>query len=704
MTRRGRRVADIAAVFMVSVMLNGCGLGGKADGAHPGDWPAYGGGAAGDRYSTLTQIDRANVSGLRQAWRHDTGEGGLQTSPLMVEGVLYVTTPTQKVIALDPATGRQIWEHDPGSGSQQPIRGLSTWGRGKHRRIFSSAGADLIALEATTGRPVEDFGKAGRVDLREGLGRDAATMTAFLTTPGVIFRDLIVVGFRTAETAPAAPGAVRAYDARSGKLRWSFNLIPRPGERGHETWPADAWKTAGGANPWAGMVVDVERGIVFAPTGSAVPDFYGADRLGDNLYANSLVALDARTGRRLWHFQGVHHDVWDRDFPSPPVLLTVTQGGRRIDAVAQATKQGHLFVFDRVTGRPLFPIEERPVAPSQVPGERTSPTQPFPLKPAPFARQRLTRDMLTTRTPEANAAARKAFAALHSEGPFTPLGLDRQTVVFPGFDGGAEWGGQAVDRTRGVIFINSNDIAWTGGLAKASPSANVGRGAQLYEQNCAACHGVGRKGAPPDFPTLADIGSRLAEPQIAEVIRGGRGRMPGFPQLQTADLQALVGFLRNAAPGSAREVTATTTAPSKYTFTGYRKFLDPDGYPAVAPPWGTLNAIDLNTGEYLWRVPLGEYPELAAKGLRGTGSENYGGPIVTASGLLFIGATIYDRKLRAFDSRTGRLLWAGDLPFAGVATPITYMSGGRQFVVIATSGQRDAKGPKGSAYVAFALP
>ena len=652
------------------------------------DWALYGG-EGGRRYSSLAQITRANVGKLQQAWRFDMAEmGDPQTHPLAVGGTVYAYTPNLDAIALDGATGKLKWRFHSGVKAGGPQRGLALW---QGKRLFASAGTYLYALDPATGKPLTDFGDGGRIDLRAGLDRDVDKISLALTAPGTLWRDMIIMGFRTAEAAPAAPGDIRAFDVKTGKLRWAFHTIPHPGEPGYESWPADYWKTGGGANAWPGMVLDEKRGIVYAPTGSAVSDFYGADRTGDNLYANSLLALDANSGKLLWHFQGVHHDVADRDFPSPPVLLTVTHDGKRIDAVAQATKQGYLFVLDRVTGKPLFPVTETPVPQSEL--EKLSPTQPVPSLPAPYARQRLSEGLLTTRTPKAHQWAVEQFRSFANDGPFPHMRLGQQTLAFPGFDGGAEWGGQA--SANGILYLNANEMAWTGGLIENSAAA--GLGARLYQDNCAGCHGPDRKGAPPAFPSLVD--SKLTAEQMADVVHAGRGRMPAFT-LQGDNLSALLAFVRS---GEDRELAAKPSADTRpgYRFTGYRKFLDPDGYPAIAPPWGTLSAIDLNSGSYLWRIPLGEYPALADKT---TGSENYGGPILTRGGVLFIAATLFDKKIRAFDPRDGKLLWQAQLPYAGNATPITYIAGGRQYVLIQTDNGRDKKAPQGAAYVAFALP
>jgi quinoprotein glucose dehydrogenase len=672
-------------------------------------WPAYGG-ADGDHYSRLTQINRVNVHRLRQAWVFDTGEkGNIETNPIIIDRTLYAYTPSQKVIALNAATGKLKWKFDSGVVSTQPARGVAYWTDGKDERIFAGVLNYLYCLDAKTGKPISSFGESGRVDLRKGLREPWEKQSIALTTPGSIYKDLIIIGGRNPETHPAPPGDIRAFDVHTGTLRWVFHTIPRPGEPGYETWPPDAWETAGAANNWAGVTVDTKRGIVYVPTGSAVMDFYGGDRIGDDLYAACILALDAGTGKLLWHFQGVHHDIWDRDFPSAPSLYTARKNGRSVPALAQITKQSYIYLFNRVTGEPLVPIHERPFPESTVPGEKTSSTQPVPDWPAPFARQELRADLLTNRTPEARAWVVDAFSKMRSNGQFYPLAVGQQTIIFPGLDGGGEWSGPAVDPVSETLFVGSTEMAWLGGLDPAGSGGSAGE--QIYGQQCAVCHGINRAGSPPDIPSLVDVENRLGTQKVTAMIHNGGGRMPSFPDLDDSKIAALLDYFRTPVAAD-KEMVATGGAPAEfassgvpqYTFTGYRKFLDPDGYPANVPPWGTLNAIDLKTGKFLWKISLGEYPELAAKGMKNTGSEMYGGPIVTAAGVLFIGATAYDRKFRALDTRNGKLLWETVLPFAGTATPAAYMVGGRQYVVIAASGGRDPKGPVGGQYVAFALP
>jgi quinoprotein glucose dehydrogenase len=673
------------------------------------DWPVYGGAPENQHYSPLIRINRSNVRQLQVAWTFDIEEtGGLQTSPLVVDGVLYGISPTQKVFALDAAIGKLKWKFDSGIVGTQPDRGLAYWSSAdntdrpnKDQRIIVGVMNFVYVLNAANGQPIQTFGDHGRIDLRENLGRDPATVSIALTSPAVVYKDLFIVGGRDPETLPAPPGDIRAYDVRTGKLRWSFHTIPHPGEFGYETWPKDAWTHSGAANNWAGMSLDSKTGVLYVPTGSAAFDFYGGDRVGDNLFADCLLALDAETGRPIWHFQGVKHDIWDRDFPAPPALVTVARDGKSIDAVAQTTKQGFVFLFDRANGHPLFPIEYRKYPRSDLPGEVTADQQPLPLKPAPYARQLLTADMLTNRTPEAHQWALEQFRTYRSEGQFVPLSTGKNTVIFPGFDGGAEWGGPAFDPESGILYVNSNDIAWAAQLAENTGEQLSGKG--IYQSQCTICHRDDMKGSPPLFPSLVGFGQRLAPDGISTVIQKGRGRMPAFPNLSPDEINALIKFVSE---GENKELSSAQPAPPlmRYRFSGYTRFLDPDGYPAVAPPWGTLNAINLNTGEYAWKIPFGEYPELEAKGMKNTGTENYGGPIVTAGGLLFIGATNYDKKFRAFDKSTGELLWETTLPFAGNATPITYEIDGHQYVAIAAGGGKDLRSKSGGVYVAFALP
>jgi len=660
------------------------------------EWPMHGG-ADNIRYSPLRQIDRANVKRLEVAWTydsHDAFKGSeMQSNPVVVSGVLYATTPTLKVIALDAATGKELWKFDPSGGAPTGARFRHRGVTVHNNRVFVTYRNWLYALDAHTGQPIKTFGADGRVDLREGLGLPPERASVSASTPGAIFQDLLIMGSSVPETLPGTPGHIRAYDVATGKLRWIFHTIPQPGEFAYDTWPHDAYSQIGGANAWAGVTVDAKNAMVFAATGSASFDFYGVNRHGDNLFANCVLALDARTGRRIWHFQGIRHDVWDWDFPAAPNLVTVTRNGRPVEAVAQVTKFGYVYVLDRKTGAPLFPIAQRKVPPSEVPGEQLAESQPFPLKPPPFTRQGLTEAMLTTRTPEAHAAVVERFRRFGS-GMFAPP-TERGIIVFPGFDGGAEWGGAAFDPDSALLYVNSNEMPW---IVRLIPNNDT----SLYNVNCATCHREDRKGSPA-APSLEKIGERRTREEIATVIREGTGRMPGFPDMGGRNISDLVDFLLTGKDKGADPRVTSDASWLKYRIDGETLFRDPDGYPPITPPWGTLNAIDLNAGTIKWQIPFGEYPELAAKGLKDTGSDNYGGPVVTAGGVLFIGATNFDRKFRAFDKTTGALLWETTLPAAGNATPATYSIGGRQYVVIVCGGGKNGA-PSGSAIVAFALP
>ena len=673
------------------------------------DWRAYSGGPENVQYSALEQINRENVHRLEVAWEFDTGDAftgsEMQCNPIVIDGVLYATTPRLKLVALDAATGKLRWTFDPSEGPRSDRlrrnRGVTWWSNGRLQRLFFVYSHFLFALDPETGELAAAFGQGGRVDLREGLGRDPETISISVNTPGVVYKDLLILGSITSEALPSPPGDIRAYDVRTGELRWSFHTIPHPGEFGYETWPEDAWKYIGAANNWAGMALDVERGLVFAPTGSAAFDFYGANRVGDNLFANTLLALRADTGERVWHFQAVKHDVWDRDFPVSPRLVTLKREGNPVDAVVQVTKSGHVFVFGRETGEPLFPIEYREVPASDVDGEVLATTQPLPLRPPPFARQIFTEDMITRRTDEAYESVLERFRRLRNGDQFTPPSVEG-TILFPGYDGGGEWGGSAFDPATGLLYVNSNEMPWILRLVKFAELRAGATSRGLYLELCASCHGMDLEGAPPEFPTLVGIGDRATRREISLAIRRGGGRMPAFHNLRGQAVEALVSYLTS---GTDEKVTLPAPSPMdlKYKTDGYNKFLDPDGYPAVEPPWGTLNAIDLNKGEIAWKIPFGEFPELAEQGLRNTGTENYGGPVVTAGGLLFIGATNFDRKFRAFDKTSGELLWETTLPAAGNATPAVYEVNGKQFVVIAAGGGKWGN-PSGGAYVAFALP
>ncbi len=660
------------------------------------DWPVYQGNHDHTHYTTLDQISPANVAQLKVAWTYDTKDAfqgsEMQSNPVILNAVLYAMSPKQRAFALDAATGKELWSLDPTGGNFTGPR-IRYRGVVVHDgRLYFNYRYRLFSIDAKTGQKALGWGNdSGWVDLRAGLGRPVAGLSVSASTPGVIFKDMLIIGTSVPEALPSAPGDVRAYDVKTGALRWSFHTIPHPGELGYDTWPPNAWKYAGGANAWSGVTVDQQRGTVFFATGSASFDFYGANRLGDNLFANSIVALDANTGTYKWHLQGLKHDLWDRDLPAAPTLVTVTRDGRRVDAVAQITKTGHVWLLERETGKELFPSEWVSMPQAGLDGEVAADSQRFPTIPPPFARQQLTEDGLTNRTPEARAAALKIFRENPTPHPYTTPNL-KGLIIFPGVDGGGEWGGPAFDPETGMLYVNSNEMAW---VVKMVPREEK----SLFGAFCAECHGAANT---PRAPTLNGVGQRLTRDAIVGAIRDGTGRMPGFGVvLDTAGIEALADQLLTgkAAQGSPTKYPGF----SKYRNTVFDIFLDHEGYPGVAPPWGTLNAIDLNKGTIAWTIPFGEYPKLVAQGLTNTGSDSYGGAIVTQNGLLIIAATTYDNKIRAFDKTNGKLLWEAQLPASGNATPSTYMVNGKQYIVIACGGGKN-DAPSGGTYVAFALP
>ena len=709
-------------LLMLIVLLTACQTQRSSQSDDPyTSWSVYLGDNSSSQYSDLRAINRSNVAELELAWTYSThdadtlGRTQIQCNPIIVETVLYGTSPRLAVFALNAATGEEIWTFDPfESGAVLEGRGINRgvvyWGGDANHipRIMMVAGARLFALDAATGTPIADFGELGSIDLRQGLGRDVSGLSVTARTPGIMFKHLLIQGTSLSEGIQSAPGHIRAYDVRNGNIEWVFHTIPHPGEFGYDTWPENAYTYSGGANAWSGLSLDENRGMVFLPTGSAAFDFWGGNRLGENLFANSILALDAMTGERIWHYQVVRHDIWDRDLPAPPNLVTVEHDGQQIDAVAQVTKSGHVFLLDRMTGEPLFPVEEQSFPASDLRGEEAWPRQPIPLKPAPFARQRFEEADITDLSPESHAYVLERFRSVRSNGQFVPPST-QGTMIFPGFDGGAEWGGAGYDPTTGILYVNSNEMPWILTMVELNPD-NATSGDGLYARYCAGCHGVSLEGnADQSMPALTNLVDRYTRDEVRTQISRGTGFMPSFGFLEQAEVSAIVGFLFGertealSAPDSSEEAQMSAFfAGSPYGHTGYNRFFDQDGYPAVKPPWGTLNAINLNTGDYEWTVPLGEFEELTERGIPPTGTENYGGPVITAGGLLFIAAS-KDERFRAFDKDTGATLWETQLPAGGYATPATYAINGRQFVVIAAGGGK--MGTKsGDTYLAYALP
>ncbi len=691
---------------------------------HYQSWSHYLGDPERTHFSLLSQIDTSNVTQLVPVWRYVSGEVSperttqIQTNPLIVGNTLYGISPANALFSLDAGTGELLWEFNPPGKDQTGLglsRGMVYWTdeKGEEARIFYASGYQLYAIDAKNGNHISDFGTKGFVDLREGLGRDPKKVPIVMTTPGVIYKNLLITGHRTSESPGAAPGHIRAYDVISGDLIWIFHTIPQPMEYGYETWPEKAYETTGGANNWAGMALDETRGIVYVPTGSAAFDWYGGDRIGDNLFANSLIALNAATGERIWHFQMVHHDLWDRDLPAPPNLVMLERDGKQTSAVAQVTKSGHVFIFDRLTGEPFFPIEEKPYPPTPLEGDTAALTQPLPVKPEPFARQHLRKEELYAPDQPAFVddfidkdqnisppTVGEKLDQITSEGQFIPIDTTG-VILYPGADGGAEWGGAAVDPRTGIMYVNSNEMAWIVRMGKLEDKENLSAGARFTKIHCARCHGGSLQGMGA-IPALNDLKEKYSQEALVRIITNGQGAMPGMPNLSDEETQNISAFLLDMETAESADHRTETNESLPYAMMGFGRFKDSRGYPVMKPPWGTLNALDLNTGEYLWQIPLGHEKGFEDPDYPVSGTENYGGPVITAGGVLFIAAT-KDEKFRAVHMTTGEILWETDLPAGGYATPATYEVSGRQYVVIACGGGKMGT-PSGATYMAFSLP
>lgn len=706
------------SVFVLAFLLfTGC----QSDIEKGGTWAVYKADKESSSYSPLDQINVSNVGQLQEAWTFEPNDmpegarpGTSESNPIIVDGVLYATSARDRLYALNAETGEHIWSYDPFGGEESPglgiTRGVTYWEDGDDKRILFGAGRNLIAVDAETGKPISSFGINGRVNLNEGVRENPETVSITSTSPGIVYQDLIIMGSRVPDEYGSKPGYIQAYDCKTGELVWTFHTIPRPGEPGYETWPEDAYQYAGGVNNWAGMSLDTRRGIVYVPLGSPTYDFYGANRKGKNLYGNSLVALDASTGEYIWYYQTVHHDLWDYDLPAPPNLVKVRRDGEEIDAVAQITKQGFVFVFNRETGEPVFPIEERKVPASNMPGEQAWPTQPFPLKPEPFARQSMSEDDLTGYSAADHDSITRQFRSMRYEGLYTPPDMNK-TIQLPGTRGGANWGGAAYDPATTYLYIRSSnapDIMTMKNVSDQPQADSISvfeKGQNIYMNYCASCHGQDRSGAEA-YPSLIGLEERMNRETALEVTRNGAGIMPGFASTIEGNEEAIIAFLYQELEQKSNMAATADTGQTQSEFDryvntmSYRTWQDPSGNPALRPPWGTLNALNLSTGEYAWQIPLGNDEKLQQEGAPPTGLEGKSGPIVTAGGLVFVSGS-QDKKFQAFDKATGELLWETTLPAASNATPSTYRVNRKQYVVLSVGGTKD--NPSGS-IMAFALP
>ena len=670
------------------------------------NWASYLGDKSVSHYSELDQITKKKVIKLRQVWAYDGGNKDetdrtqIQCNPLIIDGVLYGTTSTLKLFALDATTGKQRWVFDPNKDSiiaGRINRGLAVWRGEKEQRLFYALGEYLFAIDLSTGALIPTFGQHGKINLKKGLDREVDGLHFSANTPGIIYKDLYIIGGTVSENIGHVPGHIRAFDVRTGEMKWIFHTIPHPGEYGYETWPTDAYLKSGGANVWAGFSLDEERGIVYAPTGSPSFDFYGGDRIGSNLFANSIIALNANTGKRIWHYQTVHHDLFDYDLPAPPNLVTIEKDGEKIDAIVQISKIGFLYVLNRVTGEPIYPIVETKVPVSDLEGEESWPTQPIPTVYPPFSRTRLTEYDLAIRSEEASAFAKELWDNSLKGELFIPPS-EKSNLLFPGMHGGGEWGGAAVDPITNVLYVNSNEGSYQLKVSKYKTSTP---GEEIYKTACQSCHGANKQGGSMfgNVPSLTHVKASLTKSEMINIITKGKGIMPAFTSLKTSEIESVANFLRGTETNTGKGNNVNWPYP--YTYDGYKEDVAPDKLPFIRPPWGQLTAIDLNTAEIKWQLPLGDIDSVNIPGHPITGTLNYGGPVVTAGGLVFIAATA-DSKIRAFDKDTGKLLWEAQLPNAGFATPATYSVEGKQYLVIACGGGKGGL-KSGDRYVAFTL-
>jgi quinoprotein glucose dehydrogenase len=698
-------------------------------------WGTYKADASSTSFSVLKQINKVNVHELKLAWTFNPGDamedsrfGSSECNPIIVDGIMYAASARHRIYAINAANGQKIWSFDPYNGGPGggSFRGVTYWEKGNDKRILFTGGDNLFAVNATTGKIISTFGKNGMVSMNVGMRDDAGKISIKPTSPGTVYKDLLIIGNEVSELYGAQPGYVRAYNIITGKLEWTFHTIPKPGEKGYDTWPKDAWKYAGGANDWGGMSVDEKRGMVFLATGSPTYDFYGHDRIGQNLFGNCIVALEAKTGKYIWHFQTVHHDLWDYDLPAPPNLVTVEKDGKKIDAVAQVSKVGFVYVLNRETGASLFPVEERPVPASDVPGEQAWPTQPFPLKPKPYSRQFMTTEDLSDFSPASHDSLIRWFKSLRYEGLFTPPSL-KGTLNLPGTIGGTEWGGAAYDPTTGILYVKANESPEIDMLEKIDPAASPENlsvhedGRKFYRTYCASCHKMDRTGSEPVYPSLIDLKERFSESEVLDKIRTGAGKMPSFSTVLNGHEKGIIDYLfektdphlirqerdlseinNNRASNTevTNETEKTDTLATYLNVTAYADLKDPEGRPFIKPPWGTLNAINLNTGEYEWTIPVGNNARLQKKGEPITGATSMTGPIVTAGGLVFLGGS-EDYKFQAFDKATGKLLWETTLPGFASSTACTYESQGKQYIAVSVAGNKES--PAGY-IMAFSLP